>query len=147
VLAAGVAALCVSGLLITFVGLHPWWSITEGLLGMFSLAFLALTHFTDPGVIPANSEEDPLIQELHGKASLEPLSLTVTIQLDGETYRLVRVENIWSHLTAGVQPFPHRAPGWTQVQAKWKSARPVARVDCIVWNKVLRAGMAVLYCT
>ena len=109
VLALGVAALCASGPLITLQGLPLWWTIAVTATGILSILLLALVHCTDPGIIPARPVEDPLIAELERKAAAQrsqegpsqQLSYAAEVQHDGNRYRLLRFENVWTRLDAG----------------------------------------------
>lgn len=93
-----------TGPLVSLSSLPWWWSAVQSLCALVSVAFLALTCGTDPGIIPAQLDPDPLIAQLDAHAALvQPGSVVTTVAHEGMIYRLMRVEHVWTRLAPGAQ--------------------------------------------
>lgn len=101
-LAAGIALLGASGPAFTMRDYPVWWSAAECACLAATLLFLMLVHCSDPGLVEQSDEVDPALTELSARAAaVATSSLTITLQLDDQHYRLSRIERIWTRLDAG----------------------------------------------
>jgi hypothetical protein len=102
-LALAIASLSATGPLISLRALPWWWSAAEVGCSLLSIAFLALTHLGDPGIIPRSLAPDPLIAQLDASAALvRSSSMTLTVQSGEEVYKLSRLEHVWLRMCPGV---------------------------------------------
>lgn len=104
-LGSGIAFLAATGPLVSLRSIPWWWSLAEVLFAVASLCFLGLTCATDPGVIPHQTDPDPLVAKLDAHAALtHPGSVMCTVVLEDATYRLMRLEHAWTRLAPGSPP-------------------------------------------
>ena len=63
---------------------------------------LALTHFSDPGIIPPHATPDPLLAQIEAAAQPSPTSAAVVVaHVGGREYRRVTLEPVWTRVGAG----------------------------------------------